>query len=184
MKGKGFSVIELMLVIAVAGILVAVAMPAFSTLLETNKVKSALFILQNQIQTARESAVFNNTTVTMCPLFQGKCTDLWSKGYSIFYDQNANRVFDPEDTMVSQYDPLPEVTLLWNPVKNSNALQYDPTGTTHKANQNGTFSICSSRAFVPAYGVIINRQGRMWTGIDKDRDQHLDGQSSSRSIRC
>ena len=184
MKQNGFSVIELMITIAIAALLVTVAIPGFTRLIEGTKVRSALFSLQNQIQTARESAVFDNHTVTMCPLFNGSCTDLWNKGYAIFFDLNANRKFDPEDTMISQYAPLPNVTLLWNPVKNSNALQYSATGATYKTTQNGTFSLCSDNAFVPAYGIIINRQGRMWVGIDRDRDKKLDGQSGSRKIRC
>ena len=184
MKQNGFSVIELMITMAIAIILIAIAIPGFTSFIERNKVRSALFTLQAHIQTARESAVFNNNTVTMCPLFNGSCTDFWNKGYTIFNDLNANRAFDPEDTMISQFDPLANVTLLWNPVKNSNALQYAATGYTYKTTQNGTFSLCSDNAFVPAYGIIINRQGRMWVGIDKNRDKKLDGQSSSKKIRC
>lgn len=62
---SGFSLIELMIGIVIAGILLALAMPSFRALLLNSQIRNAAESIQNGLQRARAEAVIrNNTTVT------------------------------------------------------------------------------------------------------------------------
>lgn len=56
-KNNGFSMIELLVVIAIVGIITTMAVPAFSKMMERNKLKSAVQSLQDDLQFARTQAI-------------------------------------------------------------------------------------------------------------------------------
>jgi len=60
---RGFSLVELIVGMAILGVLLAIAMPAFSNWLRNAKVRTAAESVQNGLQLARAEAVRRNTTV-------------------------------------------------------------------------------------------------------------------------
>lgn len=62
----GFTVIELMMVVFVAAIFVAVALPSFSTAITNSRLQSASNELASLIQYARSAAVQNNQSMNIC----------------------------------------------------------------------------------------------------------------------
>lgn len=62
----GFTIIELMMVVFVAAIFVAVALPSFSTAINNSRLQSASNELASLIQYARSSAVQNNQSMNIC----------------------------------------------------------------------------------------------------------------------
>ncbi|MBW4049429.1 MAG: prepilin-type N-terminal cleavage/methylation domain-containing protein [Proteobacteria bacterium] len=76
----GFSLIELMVVVAIAGILAAVALPAYSKYMMESKLKTAQIALLNTASTLRQFAQDKNTYVGGCSVpatatdFQLACT--------------------------------------------------------------------------------------------------------------
>lgn len=63
---RGFSLIELMVTIFVASILVAVAVPSFTTTLQKYRLRTAAGNLQAAVQYARTEAVLRATYVSLC----------------------------------------------------------------------------------------------------------------------
>lgn len=61
--GRGFSLIELIIAMAIAGILLALALPSFSTYLRNVKLRSAAEVFMSGVQLARTEAVRMNTSV-------------------------------------------------------------------------------------------------------------------------
>src|SRR4051794_20871544 len=67
---RGFSLIELMLTLAVAATLAAMAVPALNAVSDSTKLSTAAQQVERELQTARMKAVTNNTPLrirTNCP---------------------------------------------------------------------------------------------------------------------
>jgi len=74
----GFTLPELLIVLAVAGILAAIAMPSFQSLTQSQQVKNASFELFANLSLARSEAIKRNGNVTLTP------TDVnnWGNGWT------------------------------------------------------------------------------------------------------
>lgn len=64
---RGFTIIELMIVVAIMGILLAVGVPSFRSMVITMRIKNASFDVYSSLLAARSEAMTRNTTVTITP---------------------------------------------------------------------------------------------------------------------
>lgn len=64
-SAAGFTLIELMLVVTVAGVLAMIAIPNFKSLTQSQRVKNASFQLYSALSLARSEAIKRNTNVTL-----------------------------------------------------------------------------------------------------------------------
>jgi len=62
---SGFTLTELLVVLAVAGILATMAVPSFKSLVQSQRVKNAGFELYSSLALARNEAIKRNSDVTM-----------------------------------------------------------------------------------------------------------------------
>lgn len=76
---SGFTLPELLIVLAVAGILAAIAVPSFQSLTQSQQVKNASFELFSNLSLARSEAIKRNAHVTLTPAD----TADWGKGWTI-----------------------------------------------------------------------------------------------------
>lgn len=75
-RARGFTLIELMVTIAVIALLAAVAAPAMVTLMNSNRLSSSAGELTAALQLARAEAVRRSATVTVCGSADGiACTN-------------------------------------------------------------------------------------------------------------
>lgn len=65
---SGFTMTELMVVVAIAGILAAIAAPSFRSLIQSQQVKNASFDLFSSLSLARSEAIKRNSNVTVTPV--------------------------------------------------------------------------------------------------------------------
>lgn len=75
----GFTLPELLVVVAVVGILAAVGMPSLQSLIQSHQIKNASFELFSSISLARSEAIKRNGNVTLTPI---SSTD-WGQGWTV-----------------------------------------------------------------------------------------------------
>lgn len=94
----GFSLIELMIAIAILGVLVSLAAPSFSQMLRLQKVKALAYDLQDDIAFARSEAIKRNGVVTLTPKDTAASKD-WAKGWDITTTTPAAATLKSQDAI-------------------------------------------------------------------------------------
>lgn len=93
---SGFTLVELMVTVAIVGILIAVAVPSFDSLLSTNTAEAAADRLTSSLAYARSEAVTRSANVTVCSKADGANTcatgtdsNDWSNGWLTYIEDAA-----------------------------------------------------------------------------------------------
>lgn len=88
---RGVTLLELMITIAIAAILASLALPSFSSSLQSNRVATTSNEFLASVAFARSEAMRNNRGAVMCPSSNGSvCGGTWQDGWIVWADQNAN----------------------------------------------------------------------------------------------
>lgn len=99
-KINGFTLIELMITLAIAAILLTVAVPSFRTFIENNKAITQVNDVVSAHNLARMEAIKRGSPVTVCTSSNGTaCSNStnWKNGWIVFNDLNANGTHNGTD---------------------------------------------------------------------------------------
>jgi type IV fimbrial biogenesis protein FimT len=102
-RAFGFTMIEMLMTIAIAAILTALAVPSFRYITNANRIASELNGLLGDLQLARSQAIKDGRTVTVCQSSDGSsCTNStsWQDGWIVFSDPTNVGVWDAGETYV------------------------------------------------------------------------------------
>ncbi|MBW4936404.1 GspH/FimT family pseudopilin [Marinobacter sp. F4206] len=103
LKYSGFTLIELMVTIAVLAILVTVAVPSFRNIIISNSVSFDRDEFFSLVAFARSDAIKRGTAVTICKSSDGSTCDdslAWSDGWLAFHDADGDGVKETGDDPV------------------------------------------------------------------------------------
>ncbi|PCH59494.1 MAG: type II secretion system protein GspH [SAR86 cluster bacterium] len=109
----GFSLIELLIAVAILGILMAVSLPSFTNSLERMNSNSQIKQFLSTLNFTRSEAVKRGRNVVICASNDGLDCDAndWSQGWLVFEDNNADAngatgSVDAGDTVLRVFDLL------------------------------------------------------------------------------
>ena len=108
----GFTLIELMVTIAVVAILAAIALPSFQSSLRSNRVATTTNEMIASLSLARSEAIRNNGGSAVCPSNSGTaCAGNWSDGWLVWADANGNSALDAGETVLRYSRGNPKLTV-------------------------------------------------------------------------
>lgn len=94
-RSAGFTLTELLAAMAVVGVVMSLALPAFARTLELTRVSSVTSELYQAIILARAEALKRHSRVVMCPSNNGvTCSagERWGSGWIVFHDADDDGV--------------------------------------------------------------------------------------------
>ncbi len=89
MDARGFTLIELIVAIAIGAILATIAVPGFTSLIADQRAKAASSELFESLLTARSEAITRNASVSLTPVAGG-----WDGGWQVLDPANQSNVLD------------------------------------------------------------------------------------------
>jgi len=157
MKIKGLTLIELMITLAIAGILIATAAPSMRDFVQNNRSATQINELQATLNLGRSEAIKRNNSITICRSSDGtSCTGAWQDGWIVFIDNDFDGTVDEGDEVLRVHGGLATGnTLRFTQAK----IVYANTGLA-RTGSNGIFIHCDSRGSQYARGLIVGPSGR------------------------
>ena len=182
----GFTLLELMVVVAIVGILMAVAIPAMGDFIRNGRITAAANDVMAALHFTRSEAIKRRQPVTLCTSANAvqannqanasaTCADSqFITGWIVFVDLNQDGVRDAGDTILLNHAPMnAEITA---------ASSADPFAVTYllngfALNPNGaSIALCDARGNEPtggelssARGILVAVTGR--AGVTRNRDE-------------
>ncbi len=131
---KGFTLIELMVTIALMAIMLGIAAPSFVSFKRNSELTSIANNFLAALNAARTEAMKRNMFAMVMP---ANNDSNWSKGWTVFVDVNDNGRFDGADILILQQEaPPPYITLTGNnsTAANPSYVRYDGSGFSRPMN--------------------------------------------------
>ena len=160
---RGLTIIELMVTIAVLGVLLALAVPSFASLARQWQQDAAVDAFVGDLRLARSTATRTSRPVVMCAINSaGACSGQtgWSAGWMVFSDLNGDGSRDAGEPVIAQRGVQAGIEAM---VENS----ANPSAATLRFRSNGTpldrglsVNVVPRGATSPTRTIILNALGR------------------------
>ena len=149
---RGFTLVELMITVVVLAIVVTLAAPSFSDLINRNRLIAAANEVVGVMQTARMEAVRRNTRVVLCPSSDGaSCSSANWQRLIAFSDADGDVTLDVDDDEVIRDVTVSTGGIVVNPSSNTATNQRISFGASGLARvgsgvaREGGLSVCSDQ---------------------------------------
>lgn len=163
---SGFSFVELMVVVALLGIVLMIALPNLTEYQSNQRTYSMATLMKASLAQARSTAVSRHVRVTVCPSVNGSaCTTGWGNGWIVFTDGGTQGVVDGTDVVLRAVNAATGVGI--TAASNyTNYVSYLSTGRTVGSggtNSGGGFNFCGSGS--ADRGLVISSTGYVSSGV-------------------
>lgn len=151
-KTQGFTLLELMITLAVAAIMMSIALPSFMSLIRDSRMTANTNDFLTALNYARSEAVTRNVDVIV------QSNGSWEAGWDIYIDANGDNLVNADERLKTHSALATGYTLnaaISSVVYESTGLRNTPMGVS--------FFLCLNGDVSKARAIIINNVGRART---------------------
>jgi type IV fimbrial biogenesis protein FimT len=161
---RGFTLTELMIVVAIAGILVMLGAPSLSGLLARTRGASAEAAIATSLRQARTAAIMHNRRVVACPSTTGRVCDHtsdWQHGWLIADDADHDGQPDAGTPAIAVFPAISPGARITSSAGRK-LIAFHPNGSA--SGSNASFTICNTRSD-SGEAVVVSNAGRVRTAM-------------------
>ncbi|GAA3951006.1 GspH/FimT family pseudopilin [Allohahella marinimesophila] len=165
-RQQGFTLLELMIVLAISAILLTVGVPSFQAMIKNNRITTATNSFVSQLNYARSEAIRLNWAVNLQR--KGGTPRVWSNGWTIYRDSRAKNdggtaFVAAEDQQLRDRDAFDGDLEIRSVNSASMHIAFRPNGMlSHTSTM--TFAVCDDRGKDHGRMISLSRTGRVSTG--------------------
>ena len=181
----GFTLLELIVVIAIASILLGIAIPSFTSIIRSTRLTTYTNDFVTALNLARSEAIKRGVSVTVRKLGSN-----WENGWNVFADSNSDGVFDSSEVLIRTYSSLQSTFYTLRGDSNfTDFIRYKSDGSSNNLNVGG-FVLCDNRDGnnIPeantAKLLTVNLAGRVHIGNDSDKDGIPEKENGTEITSC
>ncbi len=166
MRQAGYTLLELMVTIAVLSIVIAVVVPGARDLVNHTRLSSEINELSSMSRLARFKAMDEQSNVIVCPTKDfSSCSTNWTYGKMACVDINDDGTRNSNEAILASTEIMNGSLKIFAP---SQSLVFDRRGG---ANVTTTITLCDTTLKASAaVGLIINGYGKIAIAADSDDD--------------
>lgn len=157
-RAKGFTLVELMIVIAIMAVLAAIAFPSFQGSMRSNRVATTSNELMAAFALARSEAIRGKYGAGVCTSANGTdCGGTWNDGWLVWTDSPAGTsgVYDAGETVVRAIKPNRQMTMTGSAA----VLGFDGRGRSIAGAK--TFGVKPKDYATPARCLVLSATGQV-----------------------
>lgn len=158
---RGWTLVELMIAVAMLGVLSTIAVSAFASAVQAGRSASAHAQLLVTLTRARNASAVRGLDVRVCPSADGAtCADSyhWESGWIVWFDADGNNRKDPSDVIIGGYPQLGAgVRLVTSTGRRS--IEFQPSAGN--GGSNATFTLCDRRGPGRASAFAMSNNGEL-----------------------
>ncbi len=158
MRIGGFTLIELMITLAIIGVMTSIAYPSWNPMIQWIRISAASSQLERSIRLARRTAILKNSKVTICPSADGEwCSEGsdWSTGWLIYLDYSGTASRQAQDPIVRSLGGYSGIQIHYN---RGVRLGFNNLG---RIVQNGSLVICDPLHQANSVRIVMIHSGRL-----------------------
>ncbi len=162
-RQSGFTLYELLITLGIAGILLSIAVPSFSSYAQRGQLEKATNDFVTTLNQARSEAMKRNHWVTVCKSTDGANCDTssdWKDGWIIFSDTDSNGVLDVGEQLIRVSSALKLGFTLTEGGNFDDWLAFLPSGASQGSVGNGdTFNLCYNADVITSRSISVAMSG-------------------------
>ncbi|MES2281742.1 MAG: GspH/FimT family pseudopilin [Pseudomonadota bacterium] len=168
-KARGFTLLEVVVVLAIIAILTALAAPSFTGLVQSNAVSSNVNAFMSDLRFARSEAIRRGGSVVMCrsndpegapacDAGSGPGGNGWVSGWIIFEDRDGSGGYNAGDQVLKVQGPITNLDTMV--ASNNNTFEFVATGRMKTVNSAKSLQFGTNMPAERQRMVCVNQSGR------------------------